>query len=80
LPGLLRARFDSLANEKLKLKTESGKEQVAKNLDKMMMQAPQIDYDVVRQDVKMKAGILLTYFAVIRAAPIVIDAIFGDRN
>jgi len=41
----------------------------------MMMQQPQIDYEAVRQDLKVKASILFTYFAIVRAVPYVIDAL-----
>lgn len=43
------------------------------------MMQPQIDYAAVRQDLKVKAVLLVTYLAIVRAAPLVIDAIAGNK-
>jgi len=46
----------------------------------MMMQQPQVDYERFFADLKVKAGALFAYFAVVRAAPFVIDAMVSVAN
>jgi len=42
---------------------------------KMMQQQQKVDYELVKKDVKLKAGMLFTYFAIVRVAPWVIDIV-----
>ena len=39
---------------------------------------PPPDYEKVAAEVKTQAGIFFTYIALVRVAPIVLDAVFGE--
>lgn len=47
----------------------------AQHTMQMQLQMPQVDYALVRQDMKIKAGMLLTYLAVVRALPFLVDGV-----